>query len=120
MIVPLVYGVASTHSLALFTAGVFAVAVLINGPVSLLWNYVPRMYPTRLRGTGEGFVHNVGTRMLGTFAAVVTTQLANVMPGVGAPARLAYSAATVAVLLYAIALAATFWLREPESDRLPA
>jgi hypothetical protein len=48
-----------------------------------------------------------------------TAQLANVMPGPGAPARLAHAAATVAVVLYAIALLATSGLREPASDRLP-
>jgi MFS family permease len=114
-----VYFVAATRSLPLLTAGIFAAALLINGPVSILWNYVPRMYPTRLRGTGEGFAHNVGSRTLGTLAVVATTQLANVMPGPGPAARLAYAAATVAVVLYAIALLATFALQEPASDRLP-
>ena len=99
--------------------GVFAVAVLINGPLSLLWTYVPRMYPTHLRGTGEGFAHNVGSRMLGTFAAVITTQLSNVMPGASAAARLAYSAAIVAAALVAVALLAATSLREPTSDQLP-
>lgn len=114
-----VYFVAATHSLPLLTAGIFVAAVLINGPVSFLWNYVPRMYPTHLRGTGEGFAHNVGSRLLGTLAVVATTQLANVVPSPSAPARLAYAAATVAVALYAIALLATFGLREPASDQLP-
>jgi len=119
LVIPLVYAFAASHSLALFSAGVFAVAVLINGPATLLWNYVPRMYPTRLRGTGEGFVHNAGSRLLGAFAAVATTQLANVMPGGGGPARLAYSAAAVALLLYLIAAIATFWLPEPAGEQLP-
>jgi len=114
-----VYFIAATHSLSLLTAGIFVAALLINGPVTLLWNYVPRVYPTHLRGTGEGFSHNVGSRILGTLAVVATTQLANVMPGPGAPARLAHAAATVAVVLYAIALLATSGLREPASDRLP-
>lgn len=114
-----VYFFAATHSLWLLAAGAFFAALLINAPVSLLWSYVPRMYPTHLRGTGEGFVHNIGSRILGTLAVVATTQLANVMPGDGAPARLAYSAASVAVVLYSIALIATFALREPAGDRLP-
>jgi MFS family permease len=114
-----VYFFAATHDLKLFAAGVFGAALLINAPVSLLWSYVPRMYPTHLRGTGEGFAHNIGSRLLGTLAAVATTQLANVMPGAGAPARLAYSAAGVAVALYSVSLIATFALREPASDRLP-
>ena len=56
--------------------------------------------------------------MIGTSAAVVTTRLANVMPGGSAPTQLAYAAALVAVLVYAIGFAATFRLPEPE-PRLP-
>jgi len=119
VVIPFVFAVAATRSLTLLSYGIFAVAVLINGPVSLLWMYLPRMYPTHLRGTGEGFAHNVGSRMLGTFAAVITTQLSNVMPGASAPARLAYSAAIVAAFLVAVALLAATSLREPTSDQLP-
>ena len=36
-------------------------------------NYLPRVYPTHLRGTGESFAANVGGRMIGTSAALVTT-----------------------------------------------
>lgn len=119
VVIPFVFAFAATRSLTLLSYGIFAVAVLINGPVSLLWMYLPRMYPTHLRGTGEGFSHNVGSRMLGTSAAVITTQLSNVMPGASAPARLAYSAAIVAAFLVAVALLAANSLREPASDQLP-
>ena len=33
-------------------------------------NYLPRVYPTYLRGTGESFAANVGGRMIGTSAAL--------------------------------------------------
>ena len=62
---------------------------------------------------------NVGGRMIRTSAALVTTQLANVMPGAGAPAKLAYSAAAVAFVVYAVGFVASFWLPEPKQDRLP-
>jgi hypothetical protein len=114
-----VYFFAATHSLVLLKYGIFVAAVFMNAPFSLLWNYLPRVYPTHLRGTGESFATNIGGRVLGTSAAVLTTQLTNVMPGVGASARLAYSAATVAVLAYSTSLIASFWLREPESGQLP-
>jgi len=119
VVLQFVFAVAATRSLTLLSYGIFAVAVLINGPVSLLWMYLPRMYPTHLRGTGEGFAHNVGSRMLGTFAAVITTQLSNVMPGASAPASLAYSAAVVAAFLVGVALLAVTSLCEPASDQLP-
>jgi hypothetical protein len=57
--------------------------------------------------------------VIGTSAAVATTQLANVMPQANAAAKLASSAGTVAVLVYMIALIGSFWVREPAGDSLP-
>ena len=56
----------------MFFAGFFTVAQF-----SFWGNYLPRVYPTHLRGTGEGFAANVGGRMLGTSFAYVTTTLAS-------------------------------------------
>jgi hypothetical protein len=77
------------------------------------------VYPTHLRGTGESFAANVGGRMIGTFAALLATQLANVMPGATPPARLAYAAAVIGTAAYAIGLVASFWLPEPKREELP-
>jgi hypothetical protein len=114
-----VYFFAATHSLVLLRYGVFVTGLLMNGLASLWWNYLPRVYPTHLRGTGESFAANIGGRVVGTSAAISTTQLANVMPGVNADSRLAYSAAVIAVSVYALALVASLWVREPESGQLP-
>src|SRR5262249_47024858 len=114
-----VYGYAATHSVWLLKAGIFTAALCMNGPLSFWWNYWPRVYPVHLRGTGEAFGHNVGGRMIGTFAAVVTTQLASVMPGSSVPVRVAYAAALVAVVVYVVSLIVSPWLPEPASDRLP-
>jgi MFS family permease len=114
-----VYFYAATHSLLLLQFGIFVAALCMNGPLSFWWNYWPRVYPVHVRGTGEGFAHNVGGRMLGTFAAVVTTQLAALMPGAVAAHRLAYAAAIVAIAVYTISLIASARLPEPQTDRLP-
>jgi MFS family permease len=114
-----VYFFAATHSLLLLKLGIFLAGLFLNGAFSLWGNYLPRVYPTHLRGTGESFALNIGGRLLGPAAALVTTQLANVMPGGGAAARLAYSAGTVAVLAYTASLIGSFWLREPEHAQLP-
>ena len=114
-----VYFFAATHSLTLLRYGSFLAALLMNALVSLWWNYLPRVYPTHLRGTGEGFAANIGGRVVGTSAALSTTQLANVVPGVSADARLAYSAAIVAVSVYSMALVASRWVPEPKSGQLP-
>lgn len=115
---PFVYYFPATHGLVLLKCGMFVAALLMNASASFWWNYLPRVYPTYLRGTGESFAANIGGRVVGTSAALLTTQLVNVMP-VDAGARLAYSAATVAVLIYSLALVASFWIREPESGQLP-
>jgi hypothetical protein len=73
------------------------------------------VYPT----PGESFALNIGARLLGATAALVTTQLANVMPGGGSAARLAYSAGVVAVLACLTLLAGSVWLPEPERAELP-
>ena len=113
------YFFAATHSLALLKLGIFLAGLFLNGAFSLWGNYLPRMYPTHLRGTGESFALNIGGRLFGASAALVTTQLANVMPGGGTAARLAYSAGTVAVLAYSMSFIGSFWLVEPEHSELP-
>jgi len=93
--------------------------MLFNGLHSFWGNYLPRVYPTRLRATGESFVANIGGRVIGVSAALMTTTLSNVMPGAGHGAQLAHSAGTVALLFVVLGLIGIFWLREPEGDRLP-
>jgi len=114
-----VYFFAATHSLRLLEAGILLASLLLNGPFSLWSNYLPRMYPTHLRGTCESFAINIGARVIGASGVLLTTQLANIMPGAGAAARLAYSAGMVAVLAYAGSLIGSFWLREPDGAQLP-
>src|SRR5215472_4019723 len=116
---PFVYYFAAAHSLILFKSGMFLAALLMNASASFWWNYLPRIYPTYLRATGESFAANIGGRVIGTSAAVATTQLANVMPEANAAAKLASSAGTVAVLVHMIAIIGNFWVREQESDQLP-
>ena len=65
------------------------------------------------------FAANIGGRMIGTSAALVTTQLANVMPGAGPAAKLAYAAALVGLAVYFVGFVASFWLPEPKGEALP-
>jgi hypothetical protein len=114
-----VYFFAATHSLVLLKCGVFFAAVCMNGSFSFLWNYLPWVYPTHLRGTGESFAGNIGGRAIGSSAALLTTQLANIVPATGAATRMAYAAGTIAVLTYTVSLIGSFWLPEPERPQLP-
>ncbi len=118
IIIPLVFLFPATRDLGLLQVGIFAAGFLTVGQFSFWGNYLPRVYPTHLRGTGESFAANIGGRLVGTSAALVTTQLALVMPG-DSSSSLAYAAALVAALTFGVAFIASFWLPEPESEALP-
>jgi hypothetical protein len=119
VLVPIVFAIVATSSLSLLRWGIFLYGVTTIGQFSFWGNYLPRVFPTYLRGTGESFAANVGGRMIGTSAALLTTQLANVMPGASAPAQLAYASALVGTSAYALGLVAGFWLPEPKQVELP-
>jgi MFS family permease len=119
LIVPLVFAYAGTTNLELAKWGMFFAGIFTVGQFSFWGNYLPRVYPTHLRGTGEGFAANVGGRMLGTGFAFVTTQLTNVMPGGTPSIRLAYASAAVGTFVYAAGLLCSFLLPEPKGDKLP-
>src|SRR5206468_6365425 len=99
--------------------GMFVYGITSTGQFSFRGNYLPRVFATYLRGTGESSAANVGGLMIGTSAALLTTQLANVMPGPAAPVRLAYAAALVATAAYGLGLVTSFWLPEPSREELP-
>ena len=119
VVVPLVFFFAADASLAWAKWGIFAAGLFTVSQFSFWGNYLPRVYPTYLRGTGESFAANVGGRMIGTFAAWVTPQLATSMPG-GTPTRqLAYAAALVALAVYIGGVVTSFRLPEPKHEELP-
>jgi len=119
ILLPLVFLFPATSSLSLVKWGIFAVGLATIGQFSFWGNYLPRVYPTYLRGTGESFAANVGGRMIGTSAALLTTQLVSVMPGATLPTRLAYASALVGTTAYIIGVAASMWLPEPTREALP-
>jgi hypothetical protein len=57
--------------------------------------------------------------MVGTSAALLTTQIAAMMPGTTPAMHLAYAAATVAFLVYGLGLILSFYLPEPKQEALP-
>ena len=119
IVMPFVFYYAPTHSLELTKWGMFMAGVFTVGQLSFWGNYLPRVYPTHLRGTGEGFAANIGGRMLGTGFAFVTTTLTNYVPGPTPPLRLAVAAAIVGTFVYAAGLICSFFLPEPQGDSLP-
>ena len=119
IIVPAVFFWPATNNLELLKVGIFAAGLLTVAQFSFWGNYLPRMYPTYLRGTGESFAANVGGRMIGTMFALVTTKLSNLVPGPTPATKLAYAAAAVALFVYAAGFISSFYLPEPQHEELP-
>lgn len=119
IVMPLVFYYGPTHSLQVTQWGMFLAGVFTVGQLSFWGNYLPRVYPTHLRGTGEGFAANIGGRMLGTGFAFVTTTLATYAPGATPPLRLAFAATMVGTFVYLAGLICSFFLPEPRGDDLP-
>jgi hypothetical protein len=119
VILPIVFLLAPSGGLGLAQWGIFFVGLTTVAQFSFWGNYLPRVYPTHLRGTGESFAANVGGRMIGTCAALVTTSLVPSMPGAAVPIKLAYAAALVGTTVYVIGVVASRWLPEPKSADLP-
>jgi MFS family permease len=101
----------TTVSLGVMLAGFFTVAQF-----SFWGNYLPRVYPMHLRGTGESFAANIGGRMIGTSFAWVTATLAPMWTGKTAPEQFALTAACVALFVYGLGLISSFFLPEPQHD----
>ena len=118
VIVPVVFAWAATTSLTLLYGGIFIVALVTIAQLSFWGNYLPRVYPVHLRGTGESFAANIGGRLIGTSFAWVTSTLAVTPDRAQAPAKLALTAAAVGFTVYAIGFAASFWLPEPKTEGL--
>jgi len=118
IVVPLVFWFAPGMSVETAKQGMFFAGLFTVAQFSFWGNYLPRVYPTYLRGTGEGFAANVGGRMLGTSFAYVTTQIT---PHLSGPphVQLAKAAAGVALLVYALGFMTSFFLPEPKSEALP-
>jgi MFS family permease len=119
LLIPLVMFLPASRDGNMSTAGIFALGLLTVAQFSFWGNYLPLVYPTYLRGTGEAFAANIGGRMLGTSAAMIVTSIVALMPGGSASRQLAYAAGFVGLLSYLIGFAASFWLPEPSLEVTP-
>ena len=117
-ILPFTFAYAATHSLDMLKVGMFLAGLVTVAQLSFWGNYLPRVYPVHLRGTGESFAANIGGRMIGTSMAWVTATLAaaftpaNPTPAVAAH-YWAYTAAGVGLAVYLVGFLFSFLLPEP-------
>ena len=120
LILPVVFGHYATTNQTALQIGIFLVGLFTVGQFSFRGNYLPRVFPIHLRGTGESFAANIGGRMIGTSFAWVTSTLAvqPFIPGDTPPAKIAYTAAGVALFVYAAGFILSFFLPEPDEKAI--
>jgi hypothetical protein len=90
---------------------------------SYFGEYLPKVFPLHLRGTGGSFATNVGGRMIGTSASLLTTVvIAPILAG-GVesvrPMHIAQAAGCVATSIAVVALVLGFFLPEPKQQGEP-
>jgi sugar phosphate permease len=119
LVMPLVFAWAATTNLTYLYVGIFLAGLLTVGQFSFWGNYLPRVYPVHLRGTGESFAANIGGRLIGTSFAWVTATLAVTADRAFAPTKIALVAAAVGFSVYLVGFIASFWLPEPKAEKLP-
>ena len=118
-IMPVVFALFAVRDLQLLYLGIFLAGLVTVAQFSFWGNYLPRVYPVHLRGTGESFAANIGGRMIGTSFAWVTATLAVTPDRAHAPTKLAMVAAVVGTAVYVVGFVASFWLPEPKREELP-
>jgi MFS family permease len=104
-------------SLPLFKWGMFTAGLLVVAQMSFWGNYIPLVFPTHLRGTGESFAANIGGRVIGTLAAFLTITFSSAdRPD---QAKIAVASAVVAGAYALIGFIVAFWLPEPKESIEP-
>jgi MFS family permease len=100
----------------IFATAIFFCGLLTVAQFSFLSEFLPRVFPMHLRGTGGSFATNLGGRMIGTMAATLNTEvLSKLMPGTP-PLQVAAAAGIIGGAVYLIALVTTFFLPHPHEE----
>jgi MFS family permease len=113
---PIVFGIFAQTSLTALFIGNMLLGMLVIGQFSFWGNYLPRVYPVHLRGTGESFAMNTGGRLLGTSFAAITATLAVTSNAGAAASRIAMTAAGVGFAVLFIGFVLSYWLPEPGKE----
>jgi len=115
---PLTYAVLYQGDFTLFAIAVFFCGLVTIAQFSYVSEYLPKVFPVHLRGTGSGFATNVGGRMLGTMAATLNTELLAPQFSGDNPIRVATAAAIIGCAVYAVALVLSFMLPAPREEEV--
>jgi MFS family permease len=113
---PLTYFQLVQADYTIFATAIFFCGLLTVAQFSFLSEFLPRVFPMHLRGTGGSFATNFGGRMLGTMAATLNTEvLAGLFTGTK-PMQVAMAAGAIGAAVYLIALIASFLLPHPHEE----
>jgi MFS family permease len=113
---PVTYFKLVSADYTIFATAIFFCGLLTVAQFSFLSEFLPRVFPLHLRGTGGSFATNVGGRMIGTMAATLNTEwLSNLFSGPPAM-QVAQAAGVIGGSVYLIALAASFLLPSPPKE----
>lgn len=118
ILLPLTYFVLFHQGGSAFLWAYGICGLLTVAQFSYFGEYLPKVFPLHLRGTGGSFATNVGGRMIGTSMAFVTTNLvAPWLAGGGPmlPSHVAQAAGGVALIIAVLSLVIGFWLPEPKA-----
>ncbi len=117
LMLPLTYFALYHSTSVAFSAGIFMCGLLIVAQFSYFGEYLPKVFPIHLRGTGGSFATNVGGRMIGTSAAFLSTNIIAPLFSVTPTANhYALAAGIVGTGAFVIAMVLTFLLPEPKEQ----
>ncbi|MDB6153908.1 MAG: nanT 3 [Chthoniobacteraceae bacterium] len=104
---------------AAFALGIFFCGLLVVAQFSYFGEYLPKVFPVHLRGTGGSFATNVGGRMIGTSAAILSTNIIAPMLNPNPTFdQYAMAAGITGTVVLAIAFALSFLLPEPKEEEI--
>jgi MFS family permease len=114
VVFPLAYVFLVKSDYLFFATSIFFCGLLTVAQFSYLSEFLPKVFPLHLRGTGGSFATNVGGRMIGTMAATLNTEVLSKMFEGTPPMQVATAAAVIGGAVYLIGLVATFFLPTPK------
>ena len=115
LLFPLTYTQLVTGEFLWLAVAIFFCGLLTVAQFSYLSEFLPKVFPLHLRGTGGSFATNVGGRMIGTMAATLNTAVLAEAFG-GGPRGVALAAAGIGGAVYLIAFVTSFFLPTPQSE----
>jgi MFS family permease len=113
---PITYFRLVSADYTVFAVAIFFCGLLTVAQFSFLSEFLPRVFPLHLRGTGGSFATNMGGRMIGTMAALLNTEFLSLLFTGPTPMQVAGAAGVIGGSVYLIALVASFFLPSPQPE----